>query len=151
VHIFGMFFPSLCAGLLVPRFVVLRIMALGVLTYLACLAAALSGQTVLNFWLSGTLLGVGWCFLYVGGTTLLTEAYQPAEKARAQGINDLIVFVVMGTTSALSGVILYRLGWNALNMFAFPSLIVTGAAIVWLALARRAAYRTAAVIPPILE
>ena len=150
-HIIGMFAPALFAGWLVQRFGVLRIMTLGVLTYLACLASALSGQTVLNFWLSGTLLGVGWCFLYVGGTTLLTEAYRPEEKARAQGINDLFVFVVMGTTSAASGAILYRLGWNALNLFAFPLLIITGAAILWLALARRAAYRSAAAIPSILE
>ena len=42
------------------------------------------GQTVRNFWLSGTLLGVGWCFLFVGGTTLLTEAYAPAEKAKTR-------------------------------------------------------------------
>jgi hypothetical protein len=57
----------------------------------------------------------------------------------------------MGTTSAASGAILYRLGWNALNLFAFPLLIVTGVAILWLGLARRAAYRSAAAIPSILE
>ena len=111
----------------------LRIMVIGVLTYLVCVARrALEGQTAINFWLSGTLLGVGWCFLYVGGTTLLTEAYRPEEKAKAQGINDMLVFVVMGTTSAVSGAILYRLGWNALNLFALPLLVVTGAAIIGL-------------------
>jgi len=150
-HIIGMFAPALFAGWLVQRFGVLQIMMLGVLTYSGCIAAALSGQTVLNFWLAGTLLGVGWCFLYVGGTTLLTEAYRPEEKAKTQGINDMSVFVVMGSTSALSGAILYRLGWNALNLFALPLLVITGAAILWLALTRRAAYRSAASIPPILE
>jgi MFS family permease len=150
-HIIGMFAPALIAGWLVHRFGVLRIMGLGVVTYVACTVTALSGQTVLNFWLSGTLLGVGWCFLYIGGTTLLTEAYRPEEKARAQGINDMTVFVVMGTTSAISGAILFRLGWNALNLFAFPLLIVTGIAILWLALARRAAYRAAAVAPSIID
>jgi MFS family permease len=150
-HIIGMFAPALVAGWLVHRFGVLRIMGLGVVTYIGCTVAALSGQTVLNFWLSGTLLGVGWCFLYVGATTLLTEAYRPEEKARAQGINDMTVFVVMGTTSAISGVILYRLGWNALNLFAFPLLIVTGIAILWLAFSRRAAYRAPAVAPSIIE
>jgi MFS family permease len=150
-HIIGMFVPAFFAGWLIQRFGVLKIMGLGVLTYFACLAAALSGQTVLNFWLSGTLLGLGWCFLYVGATTLLTEAYRPEEKARVQGINDVSVFVVMGSTSALSGAILYRLGWNALNLFALPLLILTGAAILWLAASRRAAFRASAAVPPILE
>ena len=78
-------------------------MATGVLTYLVASVPRCRVRRVLNFWLSGTLLGVGWCFLYVGGTTLLTEAYRPEEKAKAQGINDMLVFVVMGTSSALSG------------------------------------------------
>ena len=76
-HIVGMFAPALFVGALVHRFGALRIMAAGVTTYAICLAAALTGQSVLHFWLSGTLLGVGWCFLYVGATALLTEAYAP--------------------------------------------------------------------------
>ena len=94
---------------------------------------------MVHFWLSGTLLGVGWCFLYVGATTLLTEAYAPAEKAKAQGINDMIVFVIMATSSAVSGAILYRFGWNVLNYAALPLLLCTGAAILWLAAVRAAA------------
>jgi hypothetical protein len=66
----------------------LWIMAAGVLTYLVCLASAVTGQTVPHFRVSGTLLGVGWCFLHVGATTLLTDAYAPPEKAKTQGIND---------------------------------------------------------------
>jgi MFS family permease len=148
-HIVGMFAPALFAGWLIKRFGVIKIMALGVATFFACIVAALSGQTVLNFWLSGTFLGVGWCFLYVGGTTLLTQAYEPSEKARTQGINDLLVFAIMGTTSAMSGVILYRLGWNALNWSAVPLLIVTAAAILWLGLHRRAAQRALPVPVPL--
>ncbi|MEO8630529.1 MAG: MFS transporter, partial [Betaproteobacteria bacterium] len=151
-HIIGMFAPALFAGSLIRRFGVLNIMAVGVATYVACIVAAVTGQTVVNFWFSSTLLGVGWCFLYVGGTTLLTEAYRPEEKARTQGINDLFVFVIMGLTSAASGAILYNLGWNALNMFAVPLLIVTAAALVWLASHRREAKRTQPIpVPPILE
>jgi MFS family permease len=150
-HIIGMFAPALFAGRLIKRFGVLRIMGVGVLMYLVCVLAALEGQRVINFWLSGTLLGAGWCFLYVGGTTLLTEAYRPEEKAKAQGINDMLVFVVMGTSSAISGAILYRLGWNALNLFALPLLVATGIAVIWLALGRRAQSRALVPVPPILE
>jgi MFS family permease len=150
-HIIGMFAPALFAGWLINRFGVLRIMGIGVLMYLICVLAAVEGQRVINFWLSGTLLGAGWCFLYVGGTTLLTEAYRPEEKAKAQGINDMTVFAVMGASSAVSGAILYRLGWNALNLFALPLLVVTGIAVIWLAFNRRARSRAIVPVPPILE
>jgi MFS family permease len=150
-HIVGMFAPALCAGWLIKRFGILRIMGAGVLMYLVCILAAVAGQRVINFWLSGTLLGAGWCFLYVGGTTLLTEAYRPEEKAKAQGMNDMLVFAVMGASSALSGAILYRLGWNALNLFALPLLIVTGAAVIWLAQRRPAHSAAALAVPSALE
>ena len=150
-HIIGMFAPALVAGSLVHRFGALRVMAAGLLTYLVCVVAAVTGQSVLHFWTSGTLLGIGWCLLYVGATTLLTDAYAPAEKAKTQGINDTAVFVVMGTSNALSGAILYRYGWNALNYSAVPLLLATATAVVWLALARRAVRANAAPVPTILE
>jgi MFS family permease len=150
-HIIGMFAPALFAGWLIKRFGILCIMATGVLMYLVCVVAALEGQRVINFWLSGTLLGTGWCFLYVGATTLLTEAYRPEEKAKAQGMNDMLVFTVMGASSALSGAILYRLGWNALNLFALPLLLITGIAVTWLALHRRALRSAPLAVPSGLE
>jgi MFS family permease len=150
-HIIGMFAPALIAGSLVHRFGALRVMAAGLLTYLACVFAAVTGQSVLHFWMSGTLLGIGWCLLYVGATTLLTDAYAPAEKAKTQGINDTLVFVVMATSNALSGAILYLYGWNALNYSALPLLLATAAAVVWLAHARRALRANAAPVPTILE
>lgn len=150
-HIIGMFAPALVAGSLVHRFGALRVMAAGLLTYLACVLAAVTGQNVLHFWMSGTLLGLGWCLLYVGATTLLTDAYAPAEKAKTQGINDTLVFAVMGISNALSGAILYRYGWNALNYSALPLLLATGIALAWLALARRAVRANAAPVPTILE
>ncbi len=150
-HIVGMFAPALFVGSLVHRFGALRIMAAGVTTYAICLAAAVTGQSVLHFWLSGTLLGVGWCFLYVGATALLTEAYAPAEKAKTQGVNDMLVFVVMGTSSFASGGILYGFGWNALNYTAVPLLLLTTLVLISLAAVRRAAVRTADAVPSIIE
>ena len=89
---------------------------------------------------------------YCGGaTTLLTEAYRPEEKAKAQGMNDMLVFAVMGASSALSGAILYRLGWNALNLFALPLLLITGIAVTWLALHRRTQRSTPLAVPSIIE
>jgi MFS family permease len=150
-HIIGMFAPALFAGALVHRFGAPQVMTAGVLTYLCCVAIALSGQTTLHFWLSATLLGVGWCLLYVGATTLLTQAYAPAEKAKAQGVNDTLVFAMMASSNALSGAILYRFGWNVLNYSALPLLLLTLAALAWLGLHRRAQARLPAALPNILK
>ena len=83
------------------------------------------------------MVGVGWCFLFVGGTTLLTEAYAPAEKAKTQGVNDLLIYLTMASTSLSSGAILYGFGWNTLNLTALPLLGLTAVAILWLATMRR--------------
>jgi len=138
-HIVAMFAPAFFTGWLISRFGVLPIMFSGVLLKLCAIGVAASGITVVNFWLAMVLIGVGWCFLFVGGTTLLTEAYTPAEKAKSQGMNDLLIYLTMSTSSLLSGAILYRYGWNPLNYSALPLLTITGISILWLAQLRRVA------------
>jgi MFS family permease len=114
-------------------------MMAGVALMFACVGIALSGQQVHHFWLSLVLLGVGWNFMYVGGTTLLTEAYRPAEKAKTQGANEILVFCTTATSSFTSGVLVNASGWNTLNYVALPFLFIAGSAALWLALKRRAA------------
>lgn len=143
-HIIAMFAPAFGTGWLISRIGVLPVMFLGVLLMLGAIAAAVSSLSVAAFWVSMVLVGVAWCFLFVGGTTLLTEAYTPAEKAKTQGINDLLIYLTMATTSLSSGAVLYRYGWSTLNLAALPLLAVTACAILWLALARRNRYRAAA-------
>jgi MFS family permease len=143
-HIVAMFAPAFITGWVISRIGVLPVMFAGVLMNLAAVWIAVSGLTVTHFWLSMVLIGVGWCFLFVGGTTLLTEAYTPSEKAKTQGTNDLLIYLTMSTSSLSSGAILYRLGWNALNFSAVPLLAMTGTAILWLIYLRRSgAARTA--------
>jgi len=136
-HIIGMYAPALFAGTLVQRFGPLRIMGCGVGACALCVIAALAGRTITHFWLASTLLGVGWCFLYVGATTLLGDAATAAEKAKVQGVNDMGVFICMGLFSLVSGAILDRLGWNALNYTAVPLIIASGLSIAWLGLRQR--------------
>ena len=138
-HVVAMFGPSFFTGSLIQRFGVLTVMLTGVVLMLACVGIALSGQQFANFWLSLTLLGVGWNFMYVGGTTLLTEAYRPAEKAKAQGANEILVFCTVASSSFASGVLVNSSGWNTLNYVALPFLAIAGSAALWLALKRRAA------------
>ncbi|MBK6980085.1 MAG: MFS transporter [Betaproteobacteria bacterium] len=138
-HVIAMFGPSFFTGSLIQRFGVLNVMLAGVAAMFACVAIALSGQLVTHFWWSLVLLGVGWNFMYVGGTTLLTEAYRPAEKAKTQGANEILVFCTTATSSFTSGVLVNAAGWNTLNYVALPFLVIAGSAAVWLALRRRAA------------
>jgi MFS family permease len=138
-HVIGMFAPSFFTGGLIRRYGVLNVMLAGVALETLCVGVALSGVLVANFWWALVLLGVGWNFLYVGGTTLLTDCYRPAEKAKAQGTHDFLVFATTATSSFSSGLLMNRNGWQMLNYTALPVLAVIAAAIVWLALQRRPA------------
>ncbi|MEO6408146.1 MAG: MFS transporter [Burkholderiaceae bacterium] len=138
-HVIAMFAPSLIAGSLIKRFGVFRIILVGAVLNVACIAIALSGTQVAHFWLSLVLLGVGWNFMYIGGTTLLTETYRPEEKAKAQGTNDMCIFAMMVISSLTSGMLVTGAGWERVNLFAMPLLAVVFAATVWLAMRREPA------------
>ena len=138
-HVIGMFAPAFFTGSLIRRFGVLGVMLSGVALEALCVGIALSGMQVANFWWALTLLGVGWNFLYVGGTTLLTDCYRPSEKAKAQGMHDFLVFLTTATSSFSSGLLMHRNGWAVLNYAAVPVLALVGAAICWLALRQRSA------------
>lgn len=138
-HVIGMFAPSFFTGTLIKRFGVLAVLAAGAAMLFCCLAIALSGVSVPHFWAALVLLGVGWNFLYIGGTTLLTEVYAPAERAKTQGVNDLLVFVAMAMSSLASSLVLTPDGWSKLNYAALPLLLVVAIAIASLWLKRRAA------------
>ncbi len=137
-HVVAMFAPSLVTGRLIERFGVLTIMLVGVALNLACVAIALAGVDVPHFLGALVLLGVGWNFLYVGGTALLAESVRPEDRARAQGTNDLAIFLTMALSSFSSGVIVERDGWQTLNYAAAPFVCAVGVAIAWLYMKRRA-------------
>jgi MFS family permease len=131
-HVVGMFAPSFFTGDLIKRFGVRRILLAGAALNLACVGVAVAGGGIGHFWWALVLLGVGWNFLYVGGTTLLAETCQPRERAHAQGANELLIFLVMAVSSFSSGVILERSGWQTLNLVAVPFIVLIAAAVVWL-------------------
>jgi MFS family permease len=142
-HVVGMYAPSFFTGHLIKRFGVLKVMAAGVLLNLGCIAIGLSGIRIAHFWWSLVLLGVGWNFLFIGATTLLTDAYRPAEKAKAQGTNDASIAVVTAVSSFASGLILVSGGWETLNHAAIPFVLLMGVAIAWLGVKRAKAPRAA--------
>jgi MFS family permease len=131
-HVIAMFAPSFFTGSLIRRFGVLRVMLAGVVSMLGCAGVALSGQLFAHFWLALVLLGMGWNFMYIGATTLLTEAYRTAEKAKAQGANEFTVFAVQAVSAFSSGVLVNTRGWHTLQLVALPMIASAGLAILWL-------------------
>ena len=132
-HVVGMYAPGFFTGSLIKRFGTLKIIVAGVALMTACVAVAVSGVAVWQFWAALVLLGIGWNFMYTGGTTLLTGAYTPAEKAKTQGLNDAIVFTVMVVSSFSSGALVSAAGWQWMNFGAVPFLAVIASAAGWLA------------------
>ncbi|ATE62173.1 MFS transporter [Thauera sinica] len=136
-HVIGMFAPGFFTGHLIARFGVLKIMGAGVALNAACIAVALSGQDLHHFLIGLFLLGVGWNFLFTGGTTLAMQAYRPSEKDKAQAAINFAVFATMALTSFASGALVTTQGWTLLNAGSLVPVALTGAALVWLALRRR--------------
>ncbi len=131
-HVIAMFAPSLIAGSLIKRFGVLNIILAGAVLNVASVIVALNGVDVPHFWLALVLVGIGWNFMYIGGTTLLTETYRPEEKAKAQGANDMAIFVMMVMSSLTSGMLVTGSGWERVNLFALPLIAIAGGAALWL-------------------
>jgi len=143
-HVVGMFAPSFVTGPLIKRIGVLPVLLCGALLNMVAIGIALSGLSVPQFWWSLVLLGVGWNFLYIGGTTLLTETYRPEERAKAQGANDQSIFIMMAISSFTSGLTVTTGGWQRVNLVALPLVTVVAVALAWYALRQRAQKATAA-------
>ncbi len=131
-HALGMYIPAFFTGHLIHRFGVLNVMLAGIALNVACIAINLAGVDLLNFWTALMLLGVGWNFLFVGATTLLTRTHTQAERAKVQSFNDFLVFGMVTVASFSSGALLQTLGWQAVNWGVAPLMMTVLAAILWL-------------------
>jgi len=140
-HVLGMFAPSFFTGHLIKRFGALPVMGVGVVLNLVCVAVALSGVDLMQFLVALFVLGVGWNFLYTGGSTLLTTTYRPDEKNKAQGAMDTCVFATMALSSFSSGALVTTQGWTLLNLGSLLPIALVGGALLWLAAKQRAAGR----------
>jgi MFS family permease len=137
LHVLGMFLPSFFTGGLISRIGALWVMLLGVLILALHVVMTFSGTGFSSFAGALVLLGVGWNFLYVGGTTLLTTTYSSAEKSRAQATNDMVIFTVGLSCSFGAGGLLNIFGWQMLNAFLLPWLGCAALAIIWHLFANR--------------
>lgn len=138
-HVLGMFVPSFFTGSLIKRFGVLPVMAVGVVLNAACIVVALSGVELMQFLAALLVLGIGWNFVFIGGTTLLTETYRPEERTTAQATMDTVVMATMTLTSLGSGALVTTQGWTWLNLGSIVPVVLMAAALVWLAGVQRTA------------
>ncbi|MFO1035291.1 MAG: MFS transporter [Geminicoccaceae bacterium] len=129
-HVLGMFLPSFAAGWLTARLGSVRMIGLGVLVMFACVAVDLKGIQIAHFAWGLMLLGVGWNFMFVGGTTLLTCCYAAQEKAKVQGLNDFLIFTFVGISATSSGALHQLVGWTGLNLAVLPGLLLVGALVL---------------------
>ena len=120
-HLLGMYLPSLVTGMLIARLGERRIIAAGALIMGACIAIAIfAGHAVLHYLWALTLLGIGWNFMFIAATTLLTRTYRPAERIQAQTLNDFLVFGAQALASLMAGLALATIGWRQLNIATLP-------------------------------
>lgn len=131
-HVVAMFLPSFFTGTLINRFGVLKVMAAGGAIMLGCALINLAGVGFMNFLVANILVGLGWNFAYVGGSTLLTSTYKPSERAKVQASHDFTVYAATATAAALSGILAARAGWFVINLAAIPLMLVIIAASLWL-------------------
>lgn len=131
-HVLGMFVPSLFTGHLINKFGFTLISFTGVLLLLASVLINLNGTSIDHFWFALALLGIGWNFLFIGGTTKLIEAYNNDEKAKTQASNDFILFSAVTAASLSSGYLQFNFGWAAINKAVIPFIVLTGLLILFL-------------------
>ncbi|WP_456386272.1 MFS transporter [Profundibacter sp.] len=146
MHVLAMYIPSFFTGHLIARFGPVKIISLGLIILGAAGATAMTGVELENFFVSLVLLGVGWNFGYIGATSMLAASYEPSERGRIQGMNDMLVFGGVVVASLASGGLMNcsggdaQEGWQAVNLAMIPFLALAGAALIWLVMRPERSY-----------
>ena len=124
LHIIGMFLPSLITGSLIKKYGHSVIIYSGSLIYLICISLSFFDQTFINYLIALILLGIGWNFLFIGGTSLLVLCYKDNEKFKVQGFNDVIVFSIQSIASLIAGYSILKFSWNQINTICIPLILL---------------------------
>ena len=129
-HVLAMFVPSFFTGVLIKRYGVNLITGIGMAILITAGIAALAGISFLHFSAALILLGLGWNFGFIGGTTMLTTTYTPAERAKVQAVNNFGVSIMVAIASASSGQMLSHFGWASVALTVMPIAAIMLAIIV---------------------
>lgn len=130
-HFIGMFLPSLFTGHLIHRFGVLKIMTTGTLLMIVCSIFSLIDNTFVHYFGALFLLGVGWNFLFIGGTVFLTKAYRPTESFKVQAVNDFGVFGFQAFASLMAGTMVFATSWKVIHYIVLVVFMVMLLRLLW--------------------
>jgi MFS family permease len=130
-HVVGMFLPGFFTGALIQRWGEQTVIRLGVALNILAVAAGVADVAVLNFWIALTLNGIGWNFMFVAGSALVTKAYVLSERTRVQAANDFLVFGTAAVAALSSGQVLHRHGWHIVLGAAVVMLLIASVAALW--------------------
>ena len=135
-HVLGMFVPSFMTPFLITRYGLLRVMRWGTALCLLCIGLNVTSMNLWAISLALIVLGIGWNFLAVGSSTLLTQASTPQERAKTQAINDFLTLATTTLTAFSSAPLHQQYGWSLVNFSAVPALVLVILALSWLKTAR---------------
>jgi MFS family permease len=130
-HLVGMFAPSLFAGYLIKRFGVSRVVFVGMFLNVLCAIISMTSNSLISFYFALLSLGIGWNFMFVGGTLLLTESYRPAEKGKTQGVAEFFRYAATALATLAAGPLLEYYGWSRLNLWVLPILSLCAILTLW--------------------
>ena len=123
-HIIAMYLPSLFTAFLVERLGLKVLQITGIAILVAGVIVAVSGHGFVNYIIVLICLGLGWNFLFVSGTVLLTRSYRPSERFKAQGVNDFAIFTFQALVMLSAGAVLTAANWEVLNLICLPFLLL---------------------------
>ena len=125
VHFALMYLPSLFNPALVAAIGLRGLVVLGAIASgLGCVLTVLTEQTLPLYIVELGLSGIGWNFLFNGGTLLLASTYPAARKTRAQGLNSLFVYSANLLASFSAGALMASFGWPVVNLVGLPLLAI---------------------------
>lgn len=124
LHVVGMFLPSLITGDLIKQFGHKKMIYAGILIMFFTIVTHFTFETYYGYMIGLILLGVGWNFLFVTGTSLLVVSYNKEDKFLAQGLNDFVVFSSQSIGALSAGILLFSTSWKTLNLICLPLLIL---------------------------
>lgn len=136
-HVLGMFLPSFFTGMLIQKFGVYRIIISGLAILFLYIIIALMGTGFAHFVSALFIVGLGWNFLFIGGSSLLTNVYRPEEKEKTQAFHDFTVFAVISIASFFAGSLFNYWGWNGVNIVLIPMLIITLIAVIRIVMSQK--------------
>lgn len=130
-HVIAMFLPSLFTPMIVKLLGLNRMLIIGILLYFVCVAIALLDHLLINYWVSLVLLGLGWNFLYIGGTALLPSSYEENEKFKVQTVNDFSIFGFQAFASLSAGWFVFNYGWESVLYSVVPIILIQFIILLW--------------------